>query len=165
MPDSLNGGVPRPLTPQEAETAKAVNARVELTQLMNANKAGVAEVASMGAQIDPGSLLNGRIQVLAEMIFGGTDTPGMVEFQLRFERLVAQALEEIRGQARKAQLAAGARIPPSQVRQMAQQQGLLGPDGNPVRRLWRLSSGVPASRLGTGTISGRGGAAFRLCGQ
>lgn len=130
MPDGLNGGQRRPPVPQQLP----VPPQEELARLLAANKAGFAEIASMGAQVDGGSLLNGRIQVLAEMIFGGADTPGMLEFQLRFERLVAQAIEEMRGQVRKAQLAAGARIPPSQVRQMAQQQGLLGPDGNPVRR-------------------------------
>ena len=148
MPDGLNGGQRRPRIPQEEFARQLESERIasaqrppgiitaqeELAQLIEANKAGFAEIASMGAQVDPGSLLNGRINVLAEMIFGGSGSPGFLEFQLRFERMVSQQLEEIRGQVRKAQLAAGARIPPSQVRQMAQQQGLLGPDGNPIRR-------------------------------
>lgn len=134
MPDGLDGGQRRPLTPLEAELAQVTNAKMELTRLLASNKAGFAEIASMGAQVDGGSLLNGRINTLAEMIFGGADSPGMLEFRLRFERLVAEAIEEMRGQVRKAQLAAGAHIPPQQVRQMAQQQGLLGPDGQPIRR-------------------------------
>ncbi len=134
MPDGLNGGQRRPLTPQEAEIAKAVNARMELAQLLADNKAGFAELARMGAQVDGASLLNGRIQTLAEMIFGGAGTPDMIEFQLRFERTVAKCIEEIRGQVRKAQLAAGANASPQQIREMAKATGLLGPDGNPVRR-------------------------------
>ena len=131
MPDGLNGGQRRPATPQQLIT----EAQQELVRLDKENQAGFTELASMGAQVDPGSLLVGRINVLAEMVFGGADSPGMLEFKMRFARLVAQSLEEIRGQARKAQLAAGAHIPPAQVRQMAQQQGLLGPDGQPIRCL------------------------------
>lgn len=130
MPDSLNGGVRRALTPAE----QAVHAQLELAQLNTANMAAMAELARMGAQVDSLSLLNGRIEVLAELVFGGENSAGMFEFRLQFARKVAKALEELSGQARKAQLAAGAYVPPEQVRQMAKVQGLLGPDGNPIRR-------------------------------
>jgi hypothetical protein len=122
MTDSPNGDhvPPKPL-------------QQELDRLIAANQAGFTDLARQGAQVDPGALLNLRINVLAEMIFG-VGGPGMTEFGLRFERALAGAIEEIRGQVRKAQLAAGANVPPQQVRQMAQQQGLLGPDGNPIRR-------------------------------
>jgi hypothetical protein len=123
MTDSPNGDH-SPLKPLQQE----------LDRLIADNKAGFTEIARMGAQVDPGGLLNLRIDTLAEMAFGGPGSPGMTEFGLRFERKVALAIEEIRGQVRKAQLAAGANISPQQVRQMAQQQGLLGPDGNPVKR-------------------------------
>lgn len=124
MPDSLNGGQRRPLTPAE-----------ERDRLIEQNRAGFAEISRMGAQVDPGGLLNARIDILAQMIFGGLESSGYVEFQLRFERVVAEQLERIRGEVRKAQLAAGpAQFSPQQVRQMAQQQGLLGPNGKPLKR-------------------------------
>ena len=86
----------------------------------------------MGAQVDAAGLLNLRIDILAEMAFG--NGPGMLQFRLRFERKVAEVLEDLRGQVRKAQLASAAQASPQQVQQMARAQGLLGPDGNPVRR-------------------------------
>ena len=104
----------------------------ELDQLMEANKAGFAELARMGAQVDSAGLINLRIEILAEMAFG--NGPGLVQFRLRFERKIAEVLEDLRGQVRKAQLTAGAQASPQQVKQMAKAQGLLGPDGNPVRR-------------------------------
>jgi hypothetical protein len=130
MTDSLNGdpgpdlGHPRPL-------------QQHLDELIEANKAGFTDLARQGAQVDPGMLLNLRIEVLAEMAFG--DGPGMLEFRLRFERKIAEVIREIRGQVRKAQLAAGAQASPEQLRQMARAQGLLGPDGKPARRLWPVS--------------------------
>ena len=87
MPDSLNGGQRRPLTPQQ----QVVNDQLELVQLDKENQAGFTELARMGAQVDPGSLLDGRIDILAEMVFGGEDSPGMLEFRLQFARKVAQA--------------------------------------------------------------------------
>jgi hypothetical protein len=105
----------------------------EVDRLVEANKAGFAELASMGAQVDAGGLLNLRIEILAEMMFG--DGPGMVQFKLRFERKVAEVLEDLRGQVRKAQLGAAAQqFSPQQIRQMAKSQGLLDGNGNPVRR-------------------------------
>ena len=56
----------------------------ELDRLTEANKAGFAELAAMGAQVDPAGLLNLRIEILAEMVLG--NGPGMVQFRLRFER-------------------------------------------------------------------------------
>ena len=104
----------------------------ELDRLTEANKAGFAELAAMGAQVDPAGLLNLRIEILAELVLG--NGPGMVQFRLRFERKVAEVLEDLRGQVRQARLAAGRAVSPQQVRQMAAAQGLLGPDGQPVRR-------------------------------
>ena len=109
--------------------------RDERDELIRANQAGFAEISRMGAQVDPANLLNTRLDILAQLVLGGTDSPGFIEFQVRFERQVAKVLEEIRGQVRKAQLAAGpAQFSPQQVRQMAQQQGLLGPNGQPIHR-------------------------------
>jgi hypothetical protein len=82
--------------------------------------------------MNPVTLLHLRIETLAEMALG--NGPGMLQFRLRFERKVAEVLKEIRGQVRKAQLASGAQASPQQLQQMAQAQGLLGPDGKPVRR-------------------------------
>jgi hypothetical protein len=105
--------------------------RQEVDALIEKNKAGFAELARMGAGIDPANLLNLRIFTLAQLILS---EPGLLQFQLRFEQKVAEALQEIRGQIRMAQLAAGAQASPQQVRQMAAAQGLLGPDGKPIQR-------------------------------
>lgn len=105
----------------------------QVDQLVEANKAGFAEIAAMGAQVDPASLIHLRIEILAELVFG--TGPGMIQFRLRFERKVAEVLEDLRGQIRKAQLAAGAQASPQQVKQMAAAQGiLLDKNGNPLRR-------------------------------
>lgn len=104
----------------------------ELDQLMESNKAGFSELARQGVQLNEAMLLHLRIETLAELVFGSG--PGMVQFKLAFERQVSQVLEEARRQARKAQLAAGANVPPEQMKQMARAQGLLGPDGQPARR-------------------------------
>jgi hypothetical protein len=104
----------------------------QVARLIESNKAGFAELARQGAQVDPVGLLSLRIETLAEMTLG--NGPGMVQFRLRFERRVAEVLEELRGQVRKAQLAAGVQASPQQVKQMAKAQGLLGPDGNPIGR-------------------------------
>ena len=122
MPDNLNGGMRRPVTPQQ-----------ELDQLMESNQAVFLELTRMGVQVNVGDLLNVRIHTLAEVLFG-ENGPGMVEFQLRFERKVATILAELTAEARKARIAAGAQVSPEQVQQMARAQGLLGPDGNPIRR-------------------------------
>lgn len=121
MPDSLNGGVRRPLTPQQ-----------ELAKLMESNKAGFVQLAQMGVRAEIGDLLNVRIHTLAELLFG--NGPQMLEFQLRFERKVSAILTEMTAEARKARLAANAMVPASEVQKMAKAQGLLGPDGNPIRR-------------------------------
>lgn len=111
------------------------DARAERDALIEANRAGFAEIARMGAQVDPGTLLNARIDILAQMVFGGEDTPGFIEFQLRFERVIAAQLDNIRVEVRKARLAAGVgQFSPQQVQQMAQPGGgLIGPDGQPLR--------------------------------
>jgi hypothetical protein len=96
----------------------------EVDALIKQNQAGFAELARMGAGIDPADLLNLRIFTLAQLILS---EPGLLQFQLRFEQKVAEALEEIKGQARKARLAAT----PAQAQQVA--SGLLGPNGRPVR--------------------------------
>jgi hypothetical protein len=115
----------------EAQRQHLSPLRQELDLLIEANKAGLTELARQGAQVDPAGLLSLRIDTLAELVLS---EPGMLQFQLRFERKVSQVIEEIRGQVRKAQLAAGAQVSPQQMKQMAQQQGLLGPDGQPFRR-------------------------------
>ena len=100
-------------------------AEAELNRLIEANKAGFAELAAMGAQVDGAGLLNLRIDILAEMVLG--TGPGMIQFRLRFESKVAEVLEELRGQVRKAQLAAGpAQFSPQQVQQMARGAGPAG---------------------------------------
>jgi len=104
----------------------------EVARLIESNKAGFRELAMGGAQVNPADLLLMRIEVLAEMMFG--KGPGMTQFRLRFERRVAEVLEELRGQVRKAQLAAAAQASPQQLQQMAKAQGLLGPDGKPIGR-------------------------------
>ena len=104
----------------------------ELERLMEDNKAGFAELARQGAQVDAAGLLNLRIDTLAEMALG--NGPGILQFRLRFESKIAEVLEELRGQVRKAQLASAAQASPQQVKQMAAAQGLLGPDGQPIRR-------------------------------
>jgi hypothetical protein len=103
----------------------------EAERLIAENKTALANLARQGAQIDPASLLNLRIDTLAELVLS---EPGMLQFRLRFEQRVAEAINEIRAQLRTAQLAAGAYVPPRQVDQMARAQGLLGPDGQPARR-------------------------------
>jgi hypothetical protein len=123
MTDSPNGDR-SPLKPLQQE----------LDRLIEDNKAGFTEIARMGAQVDQAGLLNMRIETLAELVLGPPGSPGMIEFGLRFERKVALAIADIRGQVRKAQLASGANASPEQVRQMAKQQGLLGPDGKPIKR-------------------------------
>jgi hypothetical protein len=111
-----------------AETAgylpPAADLKSEVDALIKQNQAGFAELARMGAGIDPADLLNLRIFTLAQLILS---EPGLLQFQLRFEQKVAEALEEIKGQARKARLAAT----PAQAQQVA--SGLLGPNGRPVR--------------------------------
>lgn len=115
--------------------SRTLSMQQERDRLIKENQAGFAEIARMGAQVDPGGLLNARIDILAQMVFGGAESTGYVEFQVRFERMIAAELERIRGEVRKAQLAAGpAQFSPQQVRQMAQVQGLLGPDGKPFLR-------------------------------
>ena len=118
----LNGPFPPGLSPAEKE----------LERLMEDNKAGFAELARQGAQVDAVGLLNLRIDTLAEMALG--NGAGLLQFRLRFERKLDGILQELRGQVRRAQLAAAAQASPQQVQQMARAQGLLGPDGNPVRR-------------------------------
>lgn len=107
-------------------------AEKELERLVEDNKAGFAELARQGAQVDAVGLLNLRIDTLAEMALG--NGPGLVQFRLRFERKLDEILQELRGQVRKAKLASAAQASPQQVKQMAAAQGLLGPDGTPIRR-------------------------------
>ena len=105
----------------------------ELDQLAEANKAGFAELASMNAQADPSGLIHLRIEILAEMMFG--DGPGMLQFKLRFERKVAEVLQELLPQVRKARLAAPPQqFSPQSLQQMAKAKGLFDGNGNPVRR-------------------------------
>lgn len=104
----------------------------ELDRLVEDNKAGFAELARQGAQVDAVGLLNLRIDTLAEMALG--NGAGLLQFKLRFERKIDEILQELRGQVRRAQIASAAQASPQQVQQMARAQGLLGPDGNPVRR-------------------------------
>jgi hypothetical protein len=101
----------------------------EVDSLIEANKAAFSDLARQGVQPDQMSLINMRIDTLAKLVLS---EPGFLQFRLRFEQNVAEALEQVRGEVRKAQLAAGAQASPQEVRQMARASGLLGPDGKPL---------------------------------
>ena len=130
MPE--NTGHPNGMSPPVLSPEEIMGPSQELDRLVEANKAGFAELARQGAQVDAVGLLNLRIDTLAEMALG--NGPGLVQFRLRFERKLEGILLDLRGQIRKAQLASAAQASPQQVKQMAAAQGLLGPDGQPLRR-------------------------------
>lgn len=109
--------------PSAADTA-------ELEQLNAANKARVMALGRMGAQLDPSSVLSLRIDVLAEQVFG-KDSAALLEYKLVFQRRLADALRELEGQVRQAQLAAGAHVSQRDVQAMAKATGLLPPNGRP----------------------------------
>jgi hypothetical protein len=123
MPDSISDdkvypSEPRPLV---AETER----------LRAANEASIKALALQRIQVDPGWALMRRIDLLAEMTLG--KGPGVEQFDLRYQRMLASELERISAEAPKAMLAAAAQASPQQVQQMAAAQGLLGPDGQPIR--------------------------------
>jgi hypothetical protein len=126
MPD--NHQIPEP------EHLLLASMRAELDRLQAANKGKFAEFARlagppglMGMQLD---LLNVRVFTLARMVFGDA-SPDLVQFQIAFERQVAEVLEEAVSKVRQAQL--GAQLSPQAMQQALRSQGLLGPDGKPVR--------------------------------
>ncbi len=123
MPDSTSDTSSDSIPDSKVQLPVREPLEAKLNRLIEANKAGFAELAAMGAQVDGAGLLNLRIDILAEMVLG--TGPGILQFRLRFESKVAEVLEELRGQVRKAQLAAAAQASPQQVKQMAAAQGLL----------------------------------------
>lgn len=108
--------------------------RADLDRIQADNGAKMGEFARlagppgvMAIQLD---LLNVRVFTLARAVFGD-GSHALVQFQLEFEQQVAQVLDGAVTKVRQAQL--GAQLSPQAAQQMARSNGLLGPDGRPLR--------------------------------
>jgi hypothetical protein len=104
----------------------------EFEDLIASNQKKFAEMQANGAAPDPFYLVHARINHLIDSIakFAGPDGPRWATFtRLEFERHIAQELDVAGPQARRMQLAEGARYTPSMIRDLARQTGTLRQQG------------------------------------
>jgi hypothetical protein len=125
------------VTQPEGPAAPTVHPSLEVLQaefedLIAANQQKFAEMQANGVAPDPFYLVHARINHLIDSIakFAGPDGPRWAAFtRLEFERLIAQELDAAGPQARRMQLAEGARYTPSMIRELARQTGTLRKPG------------------------------------
>lgn len=100
----------------------------EFEALIAANQQKFAEMQANGVAPDPFYLVHARINHLIDSIakFAGPDGPRWAAFtRLEFERHIAQELDVAGPQARRMQLAEGARYTPGMIAALARQTGTL----------------------------------------
>ena len=115
----------RPLTEVE-------EAQERVAALAAGNHRDAQALAALGGAMDPSSMLLMRLDTFIGYLFDtlGSATPEQRQmlrlgFEERWELSVHQALDNAKGEVRRAQLAAGATLTPEQMQEMASQQGLL----------------------------------------
>ena len=102
--------------------------QAEFEDLLASNQAAFAEMQAGGVAPDPMFLVHARINHLIESIsqFAGPNGPRWAALtRLNFERYIAAELEAAGPQARKMQLAEGARYTPSMISELARVTGTL----------------------------------------
>jgi hypothetical protein len=100
----------------------------EFEDLVAANQAKFTEMQVAGMAPDPMFLVHARINHLIESIsqFAGPQGPRWAALtRLNFERYIAAELEQAGPQARKMQLAEGARYTPAMIAELARATGTL----------------------------------------
>lgn len=82
--------------------------RDELGRQRAANKDAVRQLAAQGIQVTSQGMLALRLDMLAEALLGSDDTSlERVQWELAYERKVAERLEDVQGQANRAKLLQG----------------------------------------------------------
>lgn len=102
--------------------------QAEFEAVLASNQAKFAEMQANGVAPDPMFLVHARINHLIESIsqFAGPNGPRWAAMaRLNFERWIAEQLDEAGPQARKMQLAEGARYTPSMISELARVTGTL----------------------------------------
>ncbi len=100
-------------------------------ELQQQNQQDELELASRyGAQLDPGSILGMRFQVLLDMIWPRGTAKGetsRLEHDLAYQRTLASQWEELRRRVAQARLAAGATLAPDEQELIAKVQRSAAP--------------------------------------
>ena len=102
--------------------------QAEFEDLIASNQAKFAEMQANGVAPDPMFLVHARINHLIDSIsqFAGPNGPRWAALtRLNFERWIAEQLDVAGPQARKMQLAEGARYTPSMIAELARATGTL----------------------------------------
>ena len=102
--------------------------QAEFEDLIASNQEKFAEMQANGAAPDPLFLVHARINQLIESIsqFAGPNGPRWAALtRLNFERWISEQLTEAGPEARKMQLAEGARYTPSMIAELARVTGTL----------------------------------------
>lgn len=129
-PQQPNGSQPGPQPPPGPQVVvpSLEVLQAEFEDLLASNQAKFAEMQANGVAPDPMFLVHARINHLIESIsqFAGPNGPRWAALaRLNFERWIAEQLDAAGPQARKMQLAEGARYTPSMIAELARATGTL----------------------------------------
>lgn len=128
-------------TPEEGAAqvqAQLDEAEPELKRLREANDQEMMSIAQLGGIINPDSMLKIRLDVFIEFVFTrlGNATPEIqrllaVMFETAYEEKMAESLNGVKGEIRKAMLGAGSAVPQGDIERMwkAQQTHRKNGDG------------------------------------
>lgn len=137
MPQNGHGQVPGSPPPSQEGVeqvllmiqARAAQLQRALLGRREANVAGLQEMARKGMSIDPLQVIHMRVDMLVEAIASSLGPEGILwalQCNLAYEERMAQAVAQALSQGTKAQLAMGAILTPSQIRDLARETGTFG---------------------------------------
>ena len=124
------GDPAQPAQPVQAVYPSLEVLLAEFQDLITSNQQKFAEMQANGVAPDPFYLVHARINHLIDSIakFAGPEGPRWASLtRLEFERHIAQELDTAGPQARRMQLAEGARYTPSMISALARQTRTLRP--------------------------------------
>jgi hypothetical protein len=104
----------------------------ELLELQGSNEEIEGQLAGYAVQMDPLSVLQTRLVALLEVLYPPETPEGQrkqIEVEMRHQAIMSGVLHEARRNVVKAQLAAGGRVPPGMLEEVARAHGQAIPRG------------------------------------